>query len=642
MPRMSLSIRLKLYVLGTVCVAGVATLASGALYFSSRVEQATQTINEQRFAPLSRLQDLNGRLKEVRFRLAGVLLDQMPIPGSRNQLQETVQVAPTEWSDFKGAAGNLGADPEKLIADIDNGLPVFEQFSSRLDHAYATNDKKALEGLLEDEWPMVQLKLVKPLDALVPALSAAVADETRAVQASAKRFRLLMGVAAAAIGAITLLIALLVTRAVTGPLRQAVEQLQQIGSGRLDNVIETGRRDELGELLTGMAATQAALRQRAEAEHRHVEQTRARAEADRRALAEVQDIVAAISAGELDRRLTTQDKTGFAEELARSLNGLIDNVAGVVAGLQRIVDGANQGDLSRRLYIANRSGLEQRIGESVNRMIAEMATLVARAKDTAAEVSRGSQEISQGNTRLSKRTEEQSASLEQTAASMEQMTSTVRQNADNARQANVLAIEARSRAERGGAVVTQVVEAMQGISTASKKIADIIGVIDGIAFQTNLLALNAAVEAARAGELGRGFAVVAAEVRGLASRSAEAAKEIKALIQDSVSRVEDGAHLVSESGQTLEELVAAVKKVSDIIAEISSASAEQATGIDQVSRAVTQMDQLTQQNAALVEEAATASRSLAESSGALDTMLSRYRISAEEAGRGRPQRTRAA
>src|SRR4029077_724543 len=194
-------------------------------------------------------------------------------------------------------------------------------------------------------------------------------------------------------------------------------------------------------------------------------------------------------------------------------------------------------------------------------------------------------------------TEDQAASLEETAASMEEMTSSVRQNAGHARQANPRAMDARARAEQGGAAVGKAVQAMDGINASSKKIADIIGVIDEIAFQTNLLALNAAVEAARAGEQGRGFAVVASEVRNLASRSAEAAKEIKGLIKDSVERVEDGARLVGESGATLEQLVVAVKKVSDIIAEISVASDEQASGIDQVGKAITQMDELTQQNA---------------------------------------------
>jgi methyl-accepting chemotaxis protein len=209
---------------------------------------------------------------------------------------------------------------------------------------------------------------------------------------------------------------------------------------------------------------------------------------------------------------------------------------------------------------------------------------------------------------------------------MEEMTSTVRQNADNAAQASQLAAAARQQAEKGGAVVSEAVAAMQGINAASNKIADIIGVIDEIAFQTNLLALNAAVEAARAGDQGRGFAVVASEVRGLASRSAAAAKEIKALIQDSVGRVAQGSRLVDQSGATLSEIVASVKKVTDIVSEIAAASAEQSSGIEQVNKAVTSMDEVTQQNAALVEEAAAAAQSLLDQSRQLDATMAKFKV----------------
>jgi len=241
--------------------------------------------------------------------------------------------------------------------------------------------------------------------------------------------------------------------------------------------------------------------------------------------------------------------------------------------------------------------------------------------NSATSVLSSSHEIAQGNTDLSQRTEQQASSLEETASSMEEMTSTVRQNADNARQANQLAAGTREQAEQGGKVVSQAVTAMTGITESSNKIAAIIGVIDEIAFQTNLLALNAAVEAARAGEQGRGFAVVASEVRNLAGRSATAAKEIKELIEDSVVKVEQGSKLVDASGQTLEEIMTSVKKVSDIIAEIAAASMEQSEGIEQVNKAISQMDEMTQQNAALVEEAAAASESMGEQAGNLNEMV---------------------
>ncbi|HEY7887482.1 MAG TPA: methyl-accepting chemotaxis protein [Steroidobacteraceae bacterium] len=301
------------------------------------------------------------------------------------------------------------------------------------------------------------------------------------------------------------------------------------------------------------------------------------------------------------------------------------------------------GDLGSRIGLAGKTGFFEAMSGGVNQLADNMAEVVSRVKRVAADVHRGADEISAGNANLSQRTEEQSSSLEQTASSMEEMTTTVKQNADNAAQANQLALAARDQAEKGGTVVSHAVAAMAGINDASKKIADIIGVIDDIAFQTNLLALNAAVEAARAGEQGRGFAVVASEVRSLAGRSATAAKEIKELIQDSVRKVEDGSVLVTQSGQTLEKIVASVKKVSDIVAEIAAASREQSSGIEQVNRAVMQMDELTQQNAALVEEATAASQAMAEQVRGLNEMLGRFQVAMGELqGSDRPAATAAA
>ena len=251
---------------------------------------------------------------------------------------------------------------------------------------------------------------------------------------------------------------------------------------------------------------------------------------------EIGDLVAAVSDGKLDQRVSLAGKQGFFEALASGLNGLVASVDEVVAEVQSLVQAANSGDLTRSMQLAGKPGLYVSIGTGVNALVGNMAGVVSQVKSVASEVQTGAEEISKGNTNLSQRTEEQASSLEETASSMEEMTSTVKQTADNAGQANQLAMAARQQAEKGGAVVSTAVVAMGGINDASKKIADIIGVIDEIAFQTNLLALNAAVEAARAGEQGRGFAVVATEVRNLAGRSATAAKEIKALIQDSVAQ----------------------------------------------------------------------------------------------------------
>ena len=259
-----------------------------------------------------------------------------------------------------------------------------------------------------------------------------------------------------------------------------------------------------------------------------------------------------------------------------------------------------------------------------------LKTVVKEINAAADTVHSSASEIAQGSADLSQRTEEQASALEETASSMEELTSTVKQSADNAGQANQLAGAARTQAEQGGEVVDQAITAMSAINTSSRKIADIIGVIDEIAFQTNLLALNAAVEAARAGEQGRGFAVVAGEVRKLAQRSADAAKEIKSLITDSVAKVEDGGKLVEQSGKTLQEIVTAVKKVSDIVAEMAAAAREQASGIEQVNKAILQMDQATQQNAALVEETAAASQSMGEQARQLQTLMHFFKLAETE------------
>ncbi|MGA2779205.1 MAG: methyl-accepting chemotaxis protein [Steroidobacteraceae bacterium] len=295
----------------------------------------------------------------------------------------------------------------------------------------------------------------------------------------------------------------------------------------------------------------------------------------------------------------------------------------VNATVARAIDG----DLSARLSEDGKNGFFKALAQGMNQLIENMEDVVRTMSHAAARVSSGANEISRGNLDLSQRTEEQASSLEETAASMEQMTSAVKNNADNATQANQLASSARDQAERGGAVVSSAVAAMSEINAASKKIADIIGVIDEIAFQTNLLALNAAVEAARAGEQGRGFAVVASEVRNLASRSAQAAKEIKTLIQDSVGKVNEGARLVDESGKVLGGIVSGVKKVTDVVAEIAASSREQAAGIEQVNDAVTAMDTVTQQNAALVEEASSAAQALTEEAANLMRLIERYHLS---------------
>jgi methyl-accepting chemotaxis protein-1 (serine sensor receptor) len=308
---------------------------------------------------------------------------------------------------------------------------------------------------------------------------------------------------------------------------------------------------------------------------------------------------------------------------------LIRNISQSLSEAQALADAVAQGDLTQHMESQGKDEVARLI-QSMAAMRQSLVNVVSNVRQGSDGVATASAEIAQGNHDLSARTESQASALEETAASMEELGATVQHNADNARQANQLAQNASSVAVRGGEVVGQVVQTMKGINDSSRKIADIISVIDGIAFQTNILALNAAVEAARAGDQGRGFAVVASEVRSLAGRSAEAAKEIKSLIGSSVERVEQGTALVDQAGITMTEVVSSIRRVTDIVAEISAASGEQAAGVNQVGEAVTQMDQVTQQNAALVEQMAAAASSLKSQAGDLVQVVSQFKLGHED------------
>jgi methyl-accepting chemotaxis protein len=347
---------------------------------------------------------------------------------------------------------------------------------------------------------------------------------------------------------------------------------------------------------------------------------------------EVAEIVGAAANGDFSKRVNPEGKEGFFGSLAGDLNRLLDTAQRGLDDVVRMLSAMAEGDLTESIE-AEYAGTFGQLKDDANLTVARLREIVTQIKQATDAINTAAQEIAVGNQDLSSRTEEQASSLEETASSMEELTGTVKQNADNARTANELASNAQSVAEKGGTVVAQVVQTMGAIHQSSSKIADIIGVIDGIAFQTNILALNAAVEAARAGEQGRGFAVVATEVRSLAQRSAAAAKEIKELISNSVEKVENGSRLVDQAGRTMEEVVAAIGRVAAIMTDIAEASREQSSGIEQVGLAVTQMDEVTQQNAALVEQAAAAAESLEEQARSLNDAVSVFRLGDEPASR---------
>ena len=539
--------------------------------------------------------------------------------------------------------------------------------------------KAAKDTLLQKSRP-AQLALIAALQKLSGHEKANIHAKADELAASYRHVRtLLIGLSLAAI-AIACVLAFLIARALRNPLNHAVAVLGEIGKGNYTSKVHVTSQDEIGQTLRGIERMQVALRERTDREHAAaMENARIRTALDRVAVGTmladtegkiiyVNDALQALfrsRAAEIRKQLPSFDperivggsfdmfqlgaltvartldlKMGEASLriVANPVDGNGQRVGTVVQWVDRtqevateeevqaVVVKAIEGDLTVRIREEGKEAFFKTLASGVNRLLENMADVVRSMARAAAEVRSGSEEISRGNADLSQRTEEQASSLEETASSMEEMTSTVRNNADNAAQANQLAFAAREQAEHGGSVVGTAVAAMAEINVASKRIADIISVIDEIAFQTNLLALNAAVEAARAGEQGRGFAVVASEVRNLASRSAAAAKEIKMLIQDSVGKVADGTKLVDESGKALAEIVVRVKKVTDVMAEIANSSREQASGIEQVNKAITMMDDVTQQNAALVEEASAAAQALTEQASSLTQLIARYRV----------------
>jgi methyl-accepting chemotaxis protein len=464
-------------------------------------------------------------------------------------------------------------------------------------------------------------------------------DVTDSVNQSRRSMYVLIGVAVAAI-ALGLSVSLLLARGIGGPIREITATMRSLAEGNIELAVPHGSRtDEIGT----MAATIETFRQgiieqrnleaeaasqREQAEQMRLRNEQERETAERQRVKLEQDANDQRRAAEEERRQNIAAQTKAAEEQRAAMEAL-------AGGLSRLAEGDLTFALSEG-FTANYA----KIRDDFNTTIVRLRETIHALADATREVSSAAAEISTSTTDLSQRTEEQAAGLEETSASMEEISVTVKKNAENAQHANALISETRKVADQSGPVVANAVEAMSRIEDSSQKIADIIGVIDEIARQTNLLALNAAVEAARAGDAGRGFAVVASEVRSLAQRSSQAAKDIKDLIVSSTSQVKDGVELVNQAGQSLNEIASSVKKAVDIVAGIATASAEQATGIDQVNKALTQMDEATQQNSALVEENAATAKTLEVQSAAMNERVSFFRFDNAPAA-GRQRRTAA-
>ena len=474
--------------------------------------------------------------------------------------------------------------------------------------------------------------LTKAKDRLVSRASARAAEAKDSAY-SAMRASIVLLAAMTAIGVVVFLV--VIQRSVSGPLVRLTGGMRELAAGNFDVVLPgLGRKDEIGDIAAAVEEfkIKAAEKAKADAEEKAEQDKRAAAERDaamQKMAAEfeaaVGGIVQAAVAGDFTRRVDLEGKTGLVLNVGTAINSLCENVAKALDDLMKMLNSLAEGELTQRItaeYHGNFATLKDNANTTAERIGATIAQLKAAGR----EVTNASAEISTSTTDLSQRTEEQAASLEQTSASMEEISATVKKNAENAQQANQFTSGTREVADRGGQVVAKAVDAMARIEESSRKISDIIGVIDEIARQTNLLALNAAVEAARAGEAGRGFAVVASEVRSLAQRASQAAKDIKDLITNSNSQVKEGVDLVNRAGASLNEIVESIKKVAEIVADIANASMEQASGIEQVNKALTQMDEVTQQNSALVEENAATAKTLEHQAKAMDERIAFFRI----------------
>jgi len=533
---------------------------------------------------------------------------------------------------------------ENVKADVSQKLAAYQRdFAAWMDVAVqAANTEKQTVATFRTIEPVIETieKSVKSLNASANAANL----QSRASMA------LQMQIAIGVIAVMVLGFAFWIGRSISQPVTSITAVMDELARGNLEVAVPgADRGDELGAMAKSVLVFRDSARDRIRLEAEAKDQQSRSAAEREAATAKVMNefdgavggIVKAALAGDFSQRVPLEGKDGVIRNLADALNTMCDNLGKAFDDVVRMLSALSEGDLSKRIT-AEYQGAFATLKQNANMTAQRLAETVNGIKVAAHEVTGASAEIATSTTDLSQRTEEQAASLERTSAAMEEISVTVRKNADNARQASQRADQTRQVADRGGQVVSTAVEAMAKIEGSSRQMADIISVIDEIARQTNLLALNAAVEAARAGEAGRGFAVVATEVRSLAQRSSQAAKDISTLITNSSSQVKNGVELVNRAGSALNEIVESIKGVADIVADIATASAEQSTGLDQIKEALTQMDEVTQQNSALVEENAATAKTLADQSAVMGEQMGFFR-SEDTRGSAKPtSRPRAA
>ncbi len=589
-----------------------------------------------------------------------------------------------------------GARERELYRAVQADVDGYFAANAKLREAATAGDGVVARQISDDQSRPLRRKAFEDLKALGAYSSSLMQDKINNANATHRNSMLAIIAAVVLLVVVATTLAVVISRAVVGPLGKAVNAIQAVARGDLSVSTQATSKDEAGRMLAATAEMTAMLRRFSEQtqlmaqmhagpdiSHRipedfpgvygqlaggintvifeHLDAIRdaidvlnqyatgnltpdARRLPGSRAIlhesmdaakasllainTQIQQLASAAAAGDFSQRGDAQRFQHDFKLMIEHLNTMMQVADGNLGQLSQLLQSIAAGDLTARMD-GQFNGVFARMRDDANTTVTQLTQIVGQIQASAGSITLAAGEIASGNSDLSRRTEQQAANLEETAASMEELTSTVRQNAEHARQANQLAIGAHGVASQGGEVVGQVVTTMSAIEASSKKIAEIISVIDGIAFQTNILALNAAVEAARAGEQGRGFAVVASEVRTLAQRSAAAAKEIKGLIDDSVGKVAEGSSLVHQAGSTMGEIVASVQRVTDIMAEISAASQEQSAGIEQVNQTVVQMDETTQQNAALVEEATAAARAMEDQAVQLGEAVARFRLASQ-------------